>query len=113
MYYKFFLLLAVCAWLLLGACEKQTKPTTSHSESKVTSSISNGEKTFKTYCVACHGIAGNMGNNGAHDLSQSALTLEERIAVISTGRNQMTAFKNVLSPSEIQHVAEYIEKLRR
>lgn len=72
----------------------------------------DGEKIYKTYCVTCHGIYGDMGGSGAFDLTKSKLTLEERIKVISEGRNLMTPFKELLSEEKIKAVAEYIETLR-
>jgi mono/diheme cytochrome c family protein len=72
----------------------------------------DGEKIYKTYCVTCHGIAGDMGASGAFNLKTSVLPLEERIKVITNGRNAMTPFKGLLSEEKIHAVAEYVEKLR-
>ncbi len=88
----------------------------SNAETRATSSISDkaedGEKIYKTYCVTCHGVNGDMGGSGAFDLTKSQLTLEERIKIISEGRNMMTPFKELLSKEKIKAVAEYIETLR-
>ena len=73
----------------------------------------DGEKTYKTYCVVCHGVYGDMGASGAHDLTTSKLTLEERIEVIEKGRNTMTPFKGLLSEEKIKAVAEYTLKLKK
>lgn len=73
----------------------------------------SGEKIFKSYCVACHGVKGNMGTNGAFDLTRSTLPLPERIEVITNGRNAMTPFKTLLSEEKIKAVAEYVEELRK
>ncbi len=72
----------------------------------------NGQKIFKDNCIVCHGIKGNMGAAGAFDLTKSTLSLEERINVISNGRNGMTPFKSILSSEKIEAVAEYVEGLR-
>ncbi|MEZ4960362.1 MAG: cytochrome c [Saprospiraceae bacterium] len=72
----------------------------------------DGEKIYKTYCVTCHGIAGDMGASGAFNLQTSVLPLEERINVITNGRKAMTPFKDLLSEEKIKAVAEYVEKLR-
>jgi len=72
----------------------------------------DGHSVYKKYCVACHGVRGDMGGNGAFDLSRSALSLEGRVEVIANGRNSMTAFGWRLSPGEIQAVAEYTMQLR-
>lgn len=69
--------------------------------------VVEGEQIYKIYCVNCHGIQGNMGASGAHDLSASQLPLNDRIAVITNGRNAMTPFKSLLSKQQIKAVAEY------
>lgn len=72
----------------------------------------DGEKIYKTYCVTCHGLYGDMGASGAANLAQSKLTLEERIKVISAGRNSMTGFKSLLTPDKIKAVAKYTLELK-
>ncbi len=72
-----------------------------------------GEKIYKTYCVACHGIYGDMGQGGAFNLQESRLTKEERVAVITNGRNAMTAFESLLDEKEIEAVAEYTLSLSK
>lgn len=73
----------------------------------------DGGKIYKTYCVTCHGIYGDMGGSGAFDLSKTQLTLEERIQVITKGRNLMTPFEGLLSEEKIKAVAEYVETLKK
>ncbi len=70
----------------------------------------DGEAIYKKYCIACHGSAGDMGMNGAANLQQSKLSLEERVQVIRDGRNMMTPFKDLLSEAEIEAVAKYTMK---
>ncbi len=72
----------------------------------------SGEKIYKQYCVICHGVYGDMGVNGAANLSASPLSLEERILVITNGRNTMTPFSSLLSEEKIKAVAEYTEQLK-
>lgn len=72
----------------------------------------DGREIYKSYCVSCHGAKGNMGGNGAFDLSTSALSLEGRIQVIHTGRNTMASFKTLLSQEQIRAVAEYTLELK-
>lgn len=67
----------------------------------------DGEKIYKQYCVTCHGLYGDMGASGAFNLQTSALSLEERVNVITNGRNAMTPFKALLSEEKIQAVAAY------
>lgn len=73
----------------------------------------DGKQIFSRYCVVCHGADGKLGLNGAKDLTQSALNLEERITQIAKGKNLMTPFEELLSPAEIRAVAEYTLTLKR
>ena len=82
------------------------------SGSKTTSSGPNGMAVFRNNCVICHGADGKMGMNGAKDLSASTLTAEERISIITNGKNLMTPFKALLSEAEIKAVAEYTQTLK-
>lgn len=69
-------------------------------------------KLFRIHCVNCHGVDGRLGDNGAKDLSQSPLSLHDRIQIISNGRNLMTPFSGVLNKKEIEAVAKYTFKLK-
>ena len=75
----------------------------------------DGERIYKTRCVACHGAKGDMGANGAANLQQSQISLDERIATVTHGRldKGMTAFKGILSPEEIEAVAKYTLTLKK
>lgn len=73
----------------------------------------NGETVYKTYCVTCHGLYGDMGASGAFNLQTSVLSVDERINVITNGRKVMTPFKEILSPEKIKAVAEYTLKLKK
>lgn len=75
--------------------------------------VPDGQKVYKQQCVTCHGIDGKLGLNGAKDLSQTVLPLEERILQISKGKNLMTPFEGILSPEEIRAVAEYTFTLQQ
>lgn len=74
----------------------------------------DGKAVYMSSCVACHGADGKLGVNGSKDLTLSPLTLEERLEVITNGRagTVMVAFKNQLSPKEIQAVTEYTMTLK-
>jgi mono/diheme cytochrome c family protein len=48
-----------------------------------------------------------MAASGAYNLKVSELSVEERVAVITNGRNAMTAFEALLDADEIKAVAEY------
>lgn len=72
------------------------------------SNIDKGAKSlYKSYCVTCHGITGDLKTNGAIDLKLSSLTLDERIVVIKKGRNIMPSFESTLSQDEIKKIAEF------
>ncbi len=73
----------------------------------------DGEKVYKTYCVTCHGLYGDMGASGAFNLQTSALPVEERISVIANGRKAMTPFKDLLNEEKIKAVAEYTMTLKK
>ncbi len=73
---------------------------------------SEGAKLYKLHCVTCHGLYGDMGAAGAFNLQESKLTLEERIEVITKGRNTMTGFQNLLSPEKIKLIAAYTLELK-
>ena len=114
------ILFAAC--LILGWACGNTSQTSEAEDSPATASEStasveepagpDGEKIYKQYCVVCHGIAGDMGASGAFDLTTTQLSIEEKMAVISNGRNTMTAFAALLKTEEIKAVAEYTEKLK-
>jgi cytochrome c6 len=73
----------------------------------------NGQSVFRERCVVCHGADGKLGLNGAKDLTQSALSMEERIEIITNGKKLMTPFGTVLSAEEIKAVAEYTLTLKQ
>lgn len=70
-----------------------------------------GKTIFDAKCLGCHGADGKQGLSGAKDLTQSAKTLDEKIEIISNGKNAMIAYKNQLSTDQIKSVAEYVHKL--
>lgn len=67
----------------------------------------DGLAVYRKYCVNCHGANGKLGLSGAKDLTQSAMTLEERIVLITKGKGMMTPFGELLSDEEIRAVAAY------
>ncbi len=73
---------------------------------------SEGAKLYKLHCITCHGLYGDMGAAGAFNLQESKLTLEERIEVITNGRNTMTGFKSMLNADKIKLIAEYTFELK-
>ena len=73
--------------------------------------LAKGKEVYGKLCVACHGSDGNMSLNGAKKFAESTLTKDERILVITNGRNMMTPFKGILSEEEIKAVAAYTIEL--
>ncbi len=77
-----------------------------------TVSEERGQQIYKKNCVACHGVDGTMGLNGAANLGGSVLSKEETIKVITSGRKAMMSFRGILNDKEIESVALYIVKFR-
>jgi mono/diheme cytochrome c family protein len=73
----------------------------------------DGEKIYKQYCVTCHGLRGDMGVSGAANLTESKLKVEERVKVITNGRNNMASFKALLDKEKIKAVAQYTMTLTK
>lgn len=80
--------------------------------------VMSGEKIYLQNCVSCHGKEGNLGVSDAADLSKSKLTLEEKIAIITSGSSNgvMQAYGTKhggsLNDQQIQKLAEYVETLK-
>lgn len=101
---------------IIIACGSTDDKKSSKSTSTASAKAENkpdGEKIYKTYCVTCHGVRGDMGASGAFNLTTSVLTLEERIEVITNGRNTMTPFKSLLDEEKIKAVAEFTMTLKK
>lgn len=100
--------------LMLGACGDGNTTADQSLSAKAYAGekkVVDGQKIFKQYCVACHGIYGDMGVGGAANLAASTLGVEERVLVITNGRNTMASFSSLLSEEKIQAVAEYTMQL--
>ncbi len=76
------------------------------------SSAIDGATIYKTRCILCHGSDGKLGLNGAKDISASILSVEQRVELIKTGKNTMTPFEGILTPEEMQAVANYSMTLK-
>jgi len=83
------------------------------SEQKASEQKTNrkGKLIYKQYCVACHGADGKLSVSGAKDLSKSTVDMAERINQITNGKGMMTPYKDVLTKTQIQDVAEYLDEL--
>jgi len=103
----FFLLAFI--WI---ACSENQPKDGKQSNAKNDISLEAGKKVFKTYCILCHGADGKLGLNGAKDITVSQLTLEERIILITEGKNTMTPFEGSLTKDEIKAAANYSMRLK-
>jgi mono/diheme cytochrome c family protein len=67
------------------------------------------KKIWKIRCIACHGLYGNQGVNGAANLQEVTSDLAYRINIITNGSENgvMTAFGEILSEEEIEAMAKY------
>lgn len=82
--------------------------------SKKTSTDQNpGKLVYTQYCVTCHGSDGQLGLNGAANLASSKLNKEERITVITNGRNLMAPYRKILTQKQIGDVTDYILTFNR
>jgi mono/diheme cytochrome c family protein len=75
----------------------------------------NAKKIWKIRCIACHGINGDMGTNGAANLQESDKDLDYRINIITNGSENgvMTAFGEILSEEEVKVMAEYTMNFKK
>lgn len=69
----------------------------------------NGKEIFEDKCTLCHGSNGKLGMSGAKDLSVTQLSHAGIVETVTNGKNTMAAYKDVLSPEQINAVASYIE----
>lgn len=92
---------------ILFACGGGDESKNNASASNNSSKSVDGKKIWKNNCTVCHGLYGDMEVNGAKDLNLSVLKLDERIEIITTGKNVMTPFKGMLSEEEIKAVAQF------
>lgn len=101
---------ACSALFLMLACGTPEAPQKRAADSAL---IPDGMAVFRQNCVTCHGADGALGLNGAKNLSESMLSLEERINIITHGKKLMTPFGTLLSPQEIKAVAEYTQTFKK
>lgn len=104
----FFWILLFSTFLLEGCLpEPKSKEQPQRSSSAQVSTPSSGKAVFKQHCITCHGANGQMGLNGAKNLTESMLTKEERVLLVTKGKGVMPAFGAQLSEAQIKAVAAY------
>ena len=109
---RLWVLFLLGGFILVTGCGNNSTSTPSDPDAKATQGPS-GFSIYTTNCLVCHGSDGSLGLSGAFDLSKSALTLDERIEVITNGRRTMQSWKGRLSAEEIAKVAEYTIGLKK
>ncbi|MTJ47625.1 cytochrome c6 PetJ [Dolichospermum sp. UHCC 0259] len=73
----------------------------------------NGAEIFSFHCAGCHINGENIIRRGKN-LKKNALkrykmdSLEAITAIVTNGKNNMSAYKDRLTPEEIQEVATYV-----
>jgi mono/diheme cytochrome c family protein len=89
------------------------KPEASIDEFTTVAPEALGQTIFQAKCTGCHGADGKQGLSGAKDLTASTKTLDEKVQVITNGKNSMMAYKNQLTGAQILAVAQYVESLKK
>lgn len=97
--------------LALMACggNDRAASTGAAASSNVEISVPEAKRIYTMKCALCHGSDGKLMIGGAPDLTQSEMTHEERVAIITYGKGQMPPQKDVLTSAEIRAVAKYTE----
>lgn len=102
-------LLIATALLASLSCGQGSPSTTGAMEA----APSKGEELFNANCALCHGRKGDLGMNGAKDLTVTRLTRAEMITMVSNGKGAMMPYKNVLTPKQIEAVVDHVRTLRK
>ena len=71
-----------------------------------------GQLLFTKNCARCHGANGQLGANGAHNLTKSNLNAFGRTYLVTNGLGKMPAFGRKLTPAQVQQVVAYSLTLR-
>jgi mono/diheme cytochrome c family protein len=110
---KIFVMLCLASFIIACGGGANTDEAQATSTAAAEKPAIDGQKIYKQYCVTCHGLYGDMGASGAFNLQTSELSVEERVNVITNGRNVMTGFKTLLSEDKIVAVAKYTLELKQ
>ncbi|RYG50347.1 MAG: cytochrome c [Chitinophagaceae bacterium] len=71
-----------------------------------------GKNLFDKHCAICHGKQGDRCRFGAKNLRETNLTGAQLLAVISSGRNRMPAWKTRIPEKNISDIICYIKTFR-
>ena len=103
-------LATLCGGLLIAACGSSAEqPTYVQPKDE---GEPDGKAVYMDKCNVCHGPDGKRGVSGASDLSVSKMTMDQRIGIITYGKNTMVGWHGILTAKEIEAVAQYVEALR-
>jgi len=73
----------------------------------------NGAEVFSVHCAGCHANGGNIVRWGKN-LKQKALakngmdSLEAIATIVTNGKNNMSAYREKLTPQQIEDVSAYV-----
>ena len=113
---KSFVLLLFLALIIVACGGGEDAPNESPATAKTEAKRDiNVKKIWKVRCIACHGIDGTMGTNGAANLQESDKDMAYRINIITNGSENgvMTAFGEILDEDEIKAMAQYTMDMRK
>ena len=71
-----------------------------------------GKALFIQYCSACHGNDGKKDLNGVKDLTVNNKGINKIIKRITTGKENMPAFKTILTERQVLEIAKYVVQIR-
>jgi mono/diheme cytochrome c family protein len=94
--------------LLAAACGGQSAPATPSDPV-----LAQGQQIYNRNCASCHGKGGNggMGKKLAGVVANEYPNIADQEAVIAGGRGSMPAWKDKLTPEEIEAVARYTREV--
>jgi mono/diheme cytochrome c family protein len=104
-----FSILLLLALIALACGGGEDAPSEAPAKKEVAAKEIDVKKIWKIRCIACHGLYGDMGTNGAANLQEVTSSLEYRVNIITNGSENgvMTAFGEILSEEEIEAMAKY------
>jgi RimJ/RimL family protein N-acetyltransferase/cytochrome c553 len=102
------------ALALLTSCGDATAPQSAGNSNAAATAEAElpGKAIFLQNCAICHGQNGQLGLNGAHDLTKSNLNQMGRVYMVTNGLGKMPGFKGQLTPEQIEQVAAYTLTLK-
>jgi mono/diheme cytochrome c family protein len=100
----------ILAVWVFQSCGEANEPTVE----KPKSPQEEAKDLYTLNCASCHGMDGKLGGSGSKDLSKSTLSDTEMINIITNGKNNMPAMKDVIQdPVKIKNLAEFVKTLRK